>query len=320
MRGIASLAMRDPRTARSEERLTSPLAYVPQLPSVRPHHTSPESPAMTENSSAQFAGKIAVVTGGAQGLGEATARLLAERGAAGIVITDRQADKGEAVARSLTEAGTPTIFVAADLADPAQVATIIPAADKAFGRVDVLANIAGLTDRGTILDTDIALYDRMFAINVRAPFFLMQDAIRVMQRERIAGSIVNILSVNAYIGSPNLAAYSASKGALMTLTKNTANAVNMMRIRVNGIILGWADTPGEHVTLKTFHDAADDWLEKAEASRPFGQLLKPEGVARVIAFLAGPESVPMTGSCVEYEQTVVGASGGGAIGYPVKKG
>ncbi len=274
---------------------------------------------MTETPSAQFAGKIAVVTGGAQGLGEATARLFAARGAAGIVITDRQAEKGEAVARALNEAGTRTVFVAADLADPAQVARIIPAADAAFGRVDVLANIAGLTDRGTILDTDLALYDRMFAINVRAPFFLMQDAIRLMQREGIEGSIVNILSVNAYIGSPQLAAYSASKGALMTLTKNTANAVNPMRIRVNGIILGWVDTPGEHLTLKTFHNAADDWLEKAEAARPFGKLLKPEGVARVVAFLAGPESWPMTGSCVEYEQTVVGAGGGGLSGYPQKK-
>ncbi len=274
---------------------------------------------MTDTASAQFAGKIAVVTGAAQGIGEATARLLAARGAAGLVLVDRRADKGEAVAKSLNEAGTNAIFVEADLADPEAVAKVIPAADKAFGRVDILANIAGLTDRGTILDTDRTLYDKMFAINVRAPFFLMQDAIKVMQRERTEGTIVNILSVNAYIGSPNLAAYSASKGALMTLTKNTANAVNMLRIRVNGIILGWADTPGEHETLKKFHDAADDWLQKAEPTRPFGKLIKPEDVARLIAFLGGAESSPMTGSCVEYEQTVVGAGGGG-LGYPVKKG
>ncbi|MDB5539430.1 MAG: Short-chain dehydrogenase [Devosia sp.] len=274
---------------------------------------------MTVSPSAQFAGKIAVVTGGAQGIGEATARLVAERGAAGVVLVDRRAEKGEAVAKSLNAAGTRAIFVEADLADPAAVAKVIPAADAAFGRVDLLANIAGLTDRGTILDTDLELFDRMFAINVRAPFFLMQDAIRVMQRERTEGTIVNILSVNAYIGSPNLAAYSASKGALMTLTKNTANAVNLMRIRVNGIILGWADTPGEHETLKKFHDAADDWLEKAEPTRPFGKLIKPEDVARLVAFLGSPESAPMTGSCVEFEQTVVGASAGGALGYPVKK-
>lgn len=275
---------------------------------------------MTDSASAEFAGKIAVVTGAAQGIGEATARLLAARGAAGLVLVDRRAEQGEAVAKSLNDAGTRAIFVPADLADPAAVAKVIPAADQAFGRVDILANIAGLTDRGTILDTDLALYDRMFAVNVRAPFFLMRDAIKVMQRERTEGTIVNILSVNAYIGSPNLAAYSASKGALMTLTKNTANAVNMLRIRVNGIILGWADTPGEHETLKKFHDAADDWLAQAEPTRPFGKLIKPEDVARLVAFLGGPESAPMTGSCVEYEQTVVGAYAGSALGYPVKKG
>ena len=274
---------------------------------------------MTDSASAQFAGKIAVVTGAAQGIGEAAARLLAARGAAGVVLVDRRAEQGEAVAKSLNAAGTKAVFVEADLADPEAVAKVIPAADKAFGRVDILANIAGLTDRGTILDTDLALYDKMFAVNVRAPFFLMQDAIKVMQRECTEGTIVNILSVNAYIGSPNLAAYSASKGALMTLTKNTANAVNMMRIRVNGIILGWADTPGEHETLKKFHDASDDWLEQAEPTRPFGKLIKPEDVARLIAFLGGPESSPMTGSCVEYEQTVVGAYAGSALGYPQKK-
>jgi len=275
---------------------------------------------MTEPASAQFAGKIAVVTGAAQGIGEATARLLAARGAAGLVLVDRNAGKGEAVAKSLNEAGTKAIFVQADLADPEAVAKVIPAADKAFGRVDILANIAGLTDRGTIIDTDLALYDKIFAVNVRAPFFLMQDAIKVMQRERTEGTIVNILSVNAYIGSPNLAAYSASKGALMTLTKNTANAVNLLRIRVNGIILGWADTPGEHETLKKFHDAADDWLEQAEPTRPFGRLIKPDDVARLVCFLGGPESSPMTGSCVDFEQTVVGAAQGGALGYPVKQG
>lgn len=271
---------------------------------------------MSDPSSAPFAGKVAVITGGAQGIGEATARLLAGRGAAGIVVTDRQAELGEAVAQSLTAAGTRAIFVAADLADPAAVARVIPAAEAAFGRVDLLANIAGLTDRGTILDTDQALFDRMLAVNVRAPFFLMQDAIGLMQRQRTEGTIVNILSVNAYVGAANLAAYSASKAALLNLTKNTANAVNALRIRVNGIMLGWVDTPGEHETLRKFHGAEPGWLEEAEAARPFGRLLKPEDVARVIAFLGGPESAPMTGSVVDYEQTVFGGYGGGLSGYP----
>jgi NAD(P)-dependent dehydrogenase (short-subunit alcohol dehydrogenase family) len=259
-------------------------------------------------SHSSVAGKVAVITGGAQGIGEAVARLLAARGAKGIVLVDRQKAKGEAVAASLTELGTKAIFVETDLADHEQVKRVIPAADAAFGQVDVLCNIAGLTDRGTLLDTDLALFDRMFAVNIRAPFFLMQDAVKLMRRDKIEGTIVNMLSVNAHVGGQNLAAYSASKAALLNLTKNTANAHNLDRIRSNGILLGWADTPGEHETLRKFHGAGDDWLEKAEASRPFGKLLKPEDIARMVAFLASPESSPMTSSVIDYEQTVFGGN------------
>lgn len=264
-------------------------------------------------------GKIAVITGAAQGIGEATARLFCARGAAGVVLVDVQADKLKAVEASLKSAGFKALAVPTDLADADAVAKVMPAADAAFGRVDILANVAGLTDRGGILDSDVALFDRMFAVNVRAPFFLMQGAIRIMEREKIEGSIVNILSVNAYVGGDQLAPYSASKGALLTLTKNTANAANWLRVRVNGIALGWADTPGEHKTLKTWHDAKDNWLETAEASRPFGQLLKPEGVARVIAFLASAESAPMTGAILDYEQTVFGGFSGRPAAYPGRK-
>ncbi len=251
-------------------------------------------------------GQVAVVTGGAQGIGEATARLLAARGAAGIALVDRRRDKGEAVAASLNEAGTKTIFIEADLASHEQVKRVIPAVDAAFGRVDIVCNVAGLTDRGTLIDTDLELFDRMFAVNVRAPFFLLQDAVQVMKREGRGGSIVNISSVNAHVGGPNLAAYSASKAAILNLTKNTANAFNMDRIRANVVLPGWVDTPGEHETLKKYHDAPDNWLEAAEASRPFGKLLKADDVARMIVFLASPESAPMTGSVIDYEQAVFG--------------
>jgi NAD(P)-dependent dehydrogenase (short-subunit alcohol dehydrogenase family) len=273
---------------------------------------------MSDTSPKAFAGKIGLVTGGAQGIGEAVARRLAAEGASGVALVDRRRDKGEAVAASLTAAGTPAIFIHADLTEAAEVATIVPAVDKAFGRLDFVANVAGLTDRGSILDTDLTLFDRMFAVNVRAPFFIMQDAIKLMQRERIEGAIVNVSSVNAHVGAPQLAAYSASKAALVNLSKNTANSVNGLRIRVNCILPGWVDTPGEHETLTRWHDAPADWLEQAEKGRPFGRLLKADDIARGIIFLGGPASYPMTGSVLDFEQTVFGGFGG-MDGYPEAK-
>lgn len=254
----------------------------------------------------QFAGKVAVVTGGTQGLGEAVARMFAARGAAGIVVTGRNRERGEAVAASLSEAGAQARFVAADLADLASARAVIAAADEAFGRVDCLVNVAALTDRGTLLSTEPDLFDRMFDTNVRAPFFLMQDAARIMLREGIEGAIVNILSMSGHGGQSFLAAYSASKAALGALTKNVAFGLLRQRIRVNGLNIGWMDTPGEHAIQQRAHDAPADWLDGAEAQRPFGRLLKPDEVARAVGFLCSAESGMMTGSLVDFDQTVHG--------------
>ncbi len=255
----------------------------------------------------QFSGKIAVVTGGTQGLGEAVARLLAARGAAGLVICGRNAARGTSVAEALSAQHCPTQFVPADLADVAACRRVIAAADAAFGRLHVLVNAAAITDRGTILDTSPALFDRIFAVNVRAPFFLMQDAVKLMRREKIAGSIVNIQSMSAHGGQGFITAYSASKGALATLTKNVAAAVMPDRIRVNGLNIGWMDSPGEHHIQQTYHAAQDTWLAEAEAAQPFGRLIKPDEVARAVAYLASEESGLMTGSVIDFDQQVVGA-------------
>jgi len=255
---------------------------------------------------ARFEGKIAVVTGAAQGIGEAAARLLAERGAAGLLLTDRNVEKGRVVAASISGSGTPAEFVAAELDDITQVQAIVPAADNRFGRVDVLVNVAGLTDRGTVWDTTPELWDRVFAVNVRAPFFLMQAALKVMDREAIEGAMVNIISVNAHGGTSFLTPYSASKGALSTLTKNFAHSVSNRRIKVNGLNIGWVDTPGEHLTLKRFHNMPEDWLAAAERCRLWGRLMKPDEVARAVAFLAGPEYGLMTGSIIDFDQSVLG--------------
>ncbi|MEK0083760.1 SDR family oxidoreductase [Benzoatithermus flavus] len=255
----------------------------------------------------QLRGKVAIVTGGTQGLGETIARLFVARGAEAIVITGRSRERGEKVKAELEAMGAKTVFVPAELAELDQVREIVRRCDEAFGRVDCLVNAAALTDRGTILDTSPELFDRMFAVNVRAPFFLIQAAAKVMRREGRGGTIVNILSTSAYGGQHFLAAYSASKGALGILTKNVAYALMRDSIRVNGLNIGWMNTPGEHAIQAKAHNAPPDWLERAGAELPLGRLLEPLEVARAVAFLASDESVPMSGALVDFDQSVQGA-------------
>lgn len=256
----------------------------------------------------QFSGKVAIVTGGTQGLGEAIAKLFAKRGAAGLVIVGRDKKRGKAVADTLTNEGCKTVFVAADLGDLNATRKIVPAAEKAFGKVDVLVNAAAITDRGTILDTSPELFDAMFDVNVRAPFFLMQDAARLMIANGIKGTMVNILSTSGHGGQPFIIAYCGSKGALATLTKNAAFSLMRNQIRINGLNIGWMDTPGEARIQKLYHDAPADWLKQAEAKAPFGRLLKPSEVARAVAYLASDESGLMTGSIIDFDQQVLGST------------
>ena len=126
-----------------------------------------------------------------------------------------------------------------------------------------------------------------------------------MRAMSIEGAIVNIITMSSHGGQPNLTAYCASKGALATLTKNVAHAVRADRIRVNGLNLGWADTPNEHRVQKA-EGADEDWLARAEANQPFGRLVKVEDVARACLFLLGPESGIMTGALIDYDQNVMG--------------
>ncbi len=253
-----------------------------------------------------FEGRFAVVNGGTQGLGEAVARLLAERGAAGVVVTGRNAARGKAVADDLSAAGCPSRFHAVELADPARVAEVMPAVDELFGTVHTLVNAAALTDRGTIADTTVELWDAMMAVNVRAPFQLMQGAVAIMRREGVPGTIVNVGSVSGHAGQPNLLPYSTSKAALSVLTKNTAYAVMWDRIRVNQLNLGWMNTPAEDAVQRRYHGAADGWLDEAATTRPFGRLIETAEAARAIAFLASDESGLMTGSIVDFDQSVPG--------------
>jgi NAD(P)-dependent dehydrogenase (short-subunit alcohol dehydrogenase family) len=252
--------------------------------------------------------KIAVVTGGSQGLGEAVARLFAERGAAGLVLCGRNEAKGARVAKEIAATGCPTFFVQAGLANVADCRNVLAEADRHFKRVDVLINAAGLTDRGNIFDTTEERFNEIFNVNVRAPFFLIQETAKIMRREKIAGSIVNIQSMSAHGGQPFITAYCSSKGALATLTRNAAHSLIKFRIRVNGLNIGWMATPGEDRIMKTYHGAKDGWLEEAVKSRPFGRLIDPAEVARACAYLGSEESGLMTGANVDFDQTIVGVS------------
>ena len=256
--------------------------------------------------SSQFRDKVIVVTGSTQGSGAETAKLLAHRGAKGVTICGRKEKEGLSVKEEIEKIGSQCIFVKADLSKEKDCRNIVESTDKTFGRVDCLINVAGFTERGTILSTTIDNYDMCFNVNTKAPFILMQDSIRIMIRENIKGSIVNVLSMAMHSGMPFLAAYSASKAALANMTKNTANAVAGHNIRVNALNIGWTDTPGEDAIQKKFHDGGEDWLEKAESKVPFKRLTKAIDVARAAAYFCSEESGLVTGSIIDYDQTVLG--------------
>ena len=259
-------------------------------------------------------GKTAVVTGATQGLGEAIAHLFADRGCANMVITGRNAERGAKVKAALEAKGVKTVFVQSDLTKLAEVRKIVAACDTAFGKIDALVNAAGMTDRGTIWDTTPELYDQMFDTNVKSPFFLMQDALHLMKKSRTKGTIVNILSISGHGGQDFITAYCGSKGALAVITKNVAFSVMKYHIRVNGLNIGWMDSPGEDRIMKTYHDAEPGWLAKAEEGRPFGRLIKPAEVARAVAYLSSAESGLMTGSIIDFDQQIIGT--GNAIAEP----
>lgn len=250
--------------------------------------------------------KIIIVTGGTQGLGEGIAQHLAELGAAGLVICGRNQERGQAVANSLAEIGCQSLYVPADLAREEDCRQVVRACDERFGRVDGLVNAAGVTTRGTLEDTTVELWDYIFAVNARAPFILIQEARRSMQREKRGGSIVNILSMSSYGGQPFIMAYCASKGALATLTKNVAHSLRFERIRVNGLNIGWTSTTAEDAVQKAMGQP-DNWLELAEAEMPFKRILHPLDIAKLTAYLLSDDAEMMTGAIIDFDQHVMGA-------------
>ena len=249
-------------------------------------------------------GRFALITGAAQGMGFAAAKRFLEMGFGGVMLLDRNGSKLKDSAAKLKPLGRAEIFEG-DLLDITLPARAVAAAAAAFGRLDVLVNAAGSTERCGLDDTTPEAYERLFSANVRAPLFMMQEAVKRMRPKR-SGTIINVSSMLAYGGPPNLATYSASKSALSTLTKSVANTVKRDGIRAFAINLGWVLSEGEQALQTGFHGLPENWAEAIGKRMPAGRLIVPDDVAGLMAYLVSPSAQMMTGAVIDYEQMPAG--------------
>ena len=248
--------------------------------------------------------RVVLVSGGTQGVGLAIARGALDAGAQ-VIVTGRRTDVGE---RAAADLGARASFVACDVADVESCRAAIEATLARHGRIDGLVNAAGFTERGSLLDTTQAMFDQHVAVNLRGPFFLMQEFVADLLRRDAPGSIVNIITMSAHGGQPHLAPYAATKAALVGLTKNAAYAHRFDRVRVNGINIGWTDSDGEDAIQRRFHDAGDDWRERAGQRLPAGRLAATQDVVGIAVLLLSDASGVVTGSVMDWDQTIPGTS------------
>ena len=253
-----------------------------------------------------FNGQTCVVTGGSQGLGNAVARLMKARGAQNILLVGRDQAKGEAAAAALGGDGCSVSFVSADLATTKGAELVAVTVDDRYGTVHAVASCAAATWRGTVWNTTGPMWDEMLAINVKANGLLITGMSQIMARDGIAGSIALVGSIAHHGGIGELFPYVVAKHSLEAMVRHAAYSLRMEQIRVNLINPGWMDTPAEDAVQKKFHDAPDDWLARAEAQQAFKRILKPEEVARGICFMLSGESGMMSGSSIDFDQTMPG--------------
>ncbi|MCA0292484.1 MAG: SDR family oxidoreductase [Actinobacteria bacterium] len=252
-------------------------------------------------------GRVVLVVGGTAGLGAGIAKAAAQAGAEGVAVTGRRAGKGAAVAARLEALGAAALFVEGDVASTDDAKAMVAQTISRFGRIDCLVNAAGITTRGSLLETTPELFDQHIAINLRGPFFTMQAAVADMVGRGAPGTIVNIITMSAHGGQPFLTPYSASKAGLIGLTKNAAYAHRWDKIRINGINIGWTQTEGEDAIQRAFHGAGDDWVEQANATLPMGKLGQVDEIAEFVVFLLSDRSGVVTGSVIDWDQTIPGA-------------
>ena len=253
-------------------------------------------------------GKVAVVTGSTQGLGAAIATLYVKEGAR-VVLSGRSAKNGAALAKKL---GRNAYYQETDLARVEDCRRLIDVAMEKFGGIDVLVNCAADTSRSTVDDFTPEFFDRQVAVNLRAPLLLAQHAVASLRRRK--GVILNIGSVNAFMGEPRLLVYASTKGALQTASRNLAHVLKFDRVRVYCLNVGWMDSEGERTMMKRLGHAAD-FIDKEGKGWPLGRILKPSEVAEVALFLASDKAAAFSGQVIELEQFPTGP-----LGPPQKTG
>lgn len=245
--------------------------------------------------------KVIVITGAAQGLGRGCAEMAAREGAR-VVLADKDADGGEDAAEGIRAEGCEATFQATDVTREDACAALMDAAIRAYGRIDALINNAGWFPRATLEETTSDLWDQVLAVNLCGAFYCCKHAVPHM-RTAGGGSIVNMGSVHGIQGLPNLVAYSAAKGGLLSLTRTLAGAYAGDRIRVNYVIPGWVLTEGE-IALQTARGMTAEDLRRAGAALPLGRHQTVQDTGYAIIYLTSDESSQVTGSVLQVDAGV----------------
>lgn len=242
--------------------------------------------------------KVILITGSTTGIGKAIARKCVEEGAR-VVVHGRDQKAGEKVIGELGSDNA--LLVLDDLADPSSAKRIIEKSINHFGKLNVIINNAAYVASSNIDTTDATLLDDVFKVNTFTPFLLIKEGLESLAAHR--GAVLNIGSVNAWSGEPNLLAYSMSKGAMMTMTRNLGDVLFRTHgVRVNQINPGWILTEKE-VERKKSHGLSDDWYKDLPAMyAPAGRIIWPEEIANSVIYWISDECGPISGQVVELEQ------------------
>jgi NAD(P)-dependent dehydrogenase (short-subunit alcohol dehydrogenase family) len=258
---------------------------------------------------AEFSGKVAIVAGGALGIGLAAARRLARDDASVVICSDREDQVGETV-EDLRGEDLEVRGIRADVTSSADMMQLVAFAAETYGGVDILVNSAGVQRYGTVVETEEDVWDEVLGVNLKGMYLSSKHAIPEM-RERGGGAIVNVSSVQAFASQKGVAAYTASKGGVNALTRAMALDHAEEGIRVNAVCPASVDTPMLRWSANLFKgdNTADETVESWGKMHPMGRVARPEEVAEVIAFLAGPRASFVTGGEYKVDGGMLAALG-----------